>query len=192
MKTRRFRATVWLEIPLKYNEHYSQDKLEDKIQKTLQDTLDAHVDIEVSKEPIEEVADNITLFNDPVGFIAPDGNFYGLNSNDLSLAHLTLANEVWEAYKDKIEEKDFSGYGIDFDLERMGFIKIRGNEVHYYVPYKKLPIYWTEAQCTTILKYIEHIEKDTPYHCVSFGGHKVTSYMFKQMDKFAIIKLFEL
>ena len=190
MKTRRFKATVWLEIPLKYNEYYSQYKIEDKIQESLQNTLKASVDVEAFKEPIEEVADDITSFDNPVGFIAPDGNFYGANSNDLSLAHLALANEVWEAYKDKIDKKNFSGAGIDFDLERMGFIKIRENEVHYYVPYKEPPTYWTEAQCATMLKYIEHIE--TLYHWVSFGGHKVTSHMFKQMDKFAIMKLFEL
>ena len=195
MNSRRFRATVWLSIPIDVNSHYTEDKLEDEINETLYTKFNCdNIDCEVSKEPLDEVSEDITKFDEPSGFIAPDGKFYGMNSDELTLAHMALAEEVYEFYKDKFDIKNRTGYGIDFDLERNGFIKIRDNKVIYWVTDDENPIYWTKEQCDTVLNYIRHMESLS--NCVVFsnGAHNfdVTSSQFSQMDKFSILKKFGL
>ena len=213
MYNRKFKVTLTVEVPISDSYPMNPDGIETLLE-TYLDGLHPEI-FEINKEPLENIHkdwtecelepsednEDITNFPDPVGFIAPDGKFYGGNVGYDPLMHILYAKEVWEAYKDKINENTIKKYGysnggLDYDLERWGFIKIRPNEVIYYVPYEKTipPILWTKEQCATVMRYIEKTKEI--YNCgVKFKdicgkSTYVTKEKFAKMSDADIINCF--
>lgn len=206
MKTRRFRITAFIDVPFDHDLHFSENELEALISKRLSGNGITVDYVEASKQPLDEIHDyygddleDITEFEHPVGFIAPDGKFYGCESSDFSLAHIALAEEVWEHYKDVVSENNpdckfiSTGKGLDFDLEHWGFIKVRDGKLHYYTNSENVK-YWTDAQVETVYKYIKHYcdTYKTKFPLGDWKTKRVTASQFKQMDKFAILECFGL
>lgn len=219
MYSREFKITLTVSIPLSSDYKCTEDQAETLVQSSLHDAgIESNI-IDIDKVPIEYVhkdyygddydieddPEDITKFEGPTGYIAPDGKFYGGNSAYDSFMHIMMAQEVYDSYKDKIDTSICrrSSGGIDYDLERWGFIKVRDSDICYYVPYEKEGkiVYWTDEQRATVLRYMKHYEKLT-YDQVGRAyqirfrdacGHTtpVSASKFAQMDKFAIIKCFD-
>ena len=68
----------------------------------------------------------------PVGFLGPDGRWFLIDSSENGLAHIYLAEHVFDAYADYIEQKRIFVFHIDRDLEHAGIIKLHGDMVRYY------------------------------------------------------------
>lgn len=216
MYTREFKITMKVSLPISSEYSCDEDTITTLVESALNDSgMNAEI-WEVDEVPLEYVhkdyygedlnpeddPEDITKFPDATGYICPDGKFYGGSAEYDSFMHVAIAKEVWKAYKDSIDTSlcTHSSTGLDYDLERWGFIKIRDGEICYYVP----PVregkitYWTDAQRETVLRYMKFFEK---YHkdCnayVMFSdacGHKtsIPASKFAQMDKFAIIKCFD-
>ena len=213
MYRRKYKITLTIDVPI--SDKYGMD--EDSIADFVKAYLKVHNPeiFEISKQPLEEIHDDwqgghlnpeddpedITKFQNAVGYIAPDGKFYGGENGYSPLMHMLYAKEVWEAYKDKINENtirtyEYSCSGLDYDLERWGFIKVRSMELHYYVPYhgSAPAIPWTTAQCNTVMRYIKMFEKtrNCSVSFVSQCGHGtyVSSKDFAKMNDADIINCF--
>lgn len=138
MYRRKYKITLTIDAPI--SDKYGMD--EDSIADLLKAYLKVHNPeiFEISKQPLEEIhedwqdgplnpeddPEDITKFPNAVGYIVPDGKFYGGEDGYDPLMHVLYAKEVWEAYKDKISENTIRTYGhssggLDYDLERWGF-----------------------------------------------------------------------
>ena len=95
MNSRRYKVSIYLDIPFDFNNHLSSDELGKVIENKLSETFrNSIIEVECSKQPLPEIHDieyidnndmeDILSFKHPVGFIAPDGLFYGMESNELS------------------------------------------------------------------------------------------------------------
>ena len=209
MKSRRFKVEMFIDVPISPN-GCTEEQTEKLIEQTLSE-YGCFVDINIcEKEPLENVhkdfqgnelsfeddVNDISHFEDPIGFIAPDGKFYGCAENDISLAHICLSNEIYDTYRDYIHTNlPYSNYhNLDFELEACGFIKVRGNRLYYYTGTDKI-FYWTAEQIETVKRYIRtqelkcnkkvgFVKTNTDVVFVSYGT-------FIQMDKISIIKIFQ-
>lgn len=208
MNTRRYKVTCYIEVPIKFGQSIkSESDMENLIsEKLFEEGL--YADVEVDKmplpdeleEPYGEHVEDITDFESPVGFIAPDGKFYGMEDGIEGLAHLALAHEIYEYYKDIVGDYKRSSYGIDYDLESMGFIKIHGCTIRYSF-HSSHPKYWTDAQKSTVYRYMKEMEerdsKIEHFHgpSIDFDGIGDNSglkwsHEFRQMDDIAIMSCF--
>lgn len=117
------------------------------------------------------------------GFIAPDGNFFGLNGVTANLLHINLADAIIEYYGLE-EEASKEEFGRDFFLlGKKGFIKITGVHVYYegydeILGKKVVPI--TSKQIDTLKKYGRN------YTQLLFGPENVpfTVEIFETLDEF--------
>lgn len=82
--------------------------------------------------------DNIQIRHDlqdltvPVGYLGPDGRWFLIDVSEHVLAHLYLAEHVYDAYAGYIEQNHIFIFQIDRDINRVGIIKVRGDMVRYY------------------------------------------------------------
>lgn len=213
MYRRKFKVTLTVDVPISNSYKMDADGIESLLKSYLENLNPEIFDID--KEPLENIhndwqgeplkpvddPEDITNFPDAVGYIAPDGKFYGGNVNYDPLMHILYAKEVWEAYKDKIDNDvirtyGYSSGGIDFDLERWGFIKVRQSEIRYYVPFDKItpPILWTSAQCNTVMRYIKMVEsvynRGITFKTQCGHGTYIDSKKFAKMSDADIINYF--
>lgn len=213
MYRRKYKITLTVDVPISDQYKMDEDGISSLVSTYLKE-LNPEI-FEISKQPLEEIHDDwqgdtlsaeddpedITKFPNAVGYIAPDGKFYGGEDGYDPLMHILYAKEVWEAYKDKISEDTirtygYSSAGIDYDLERWGFIKVRSGEIRYYVSYRGTTpaIPWTLAQCNTVMRYIQMLENihNCSLSFVSQCGHGtyVSSKEFAQMSDADIINCF--
>ena len=200
MKTRRFRVTSYIELPFDYSNHWTEEQLASYIERMLfkDATLKAHdVDVEASKQPLPEIhedpsQEDITSFVSPAGYIAPDGKFYGMESKDCGLCHLAIADEVYEYYSSIMDMNTSSTHmSAEAYLEDSGFIKVRGYEILYSTDFDTKPIYWTDEQKETVVRFMKHVETEYGLNVRFHDYGVVKSYELSQMDKFAIIKKFD-
>ena len=130
--TRRLaKVTLYVDIPSDYNES----------------TLDMTINHKLNEIGIYQTgpsetmvsdpgSDNPKDFEEPVGFIAPDGKFYLVESRTDALAHLHLAEFVKNLYQEKgmldnLYRYYGAGYSLDYVLERVGFVKVHGLDIRY-------------------------------------------------------------
>jgi len=207
MKTRRYKVTMYVDVPL-FNDNL-HIKNEKTMEKYLTDKLgedDIHGEFEISKAPLPSEIngdiyydpENITDFEHPVGYIAPDGLFYGVEEDVDPLVHIALARELYQYYKDVYPDRDDPAIlEIDESLEHMGFIKIHDSTCRYYTKPKN-PVYWTDKQNETVYKWMKHMENTTyvgisrPCKLEGIGNNSgyYWSSEFRQMDKFAVMNCF--
>lgn len=131
-KTRLAKVELYLEVPTNGEDGVlGEDGTLALIENALSSkdiTFTSFGDINLS--PIFD--DNIDNYVHPVGYLGPDGRFFVIESVEDGLAHLSLAHIVEEVYKDKIDYRYMnSTYGLDYDLEKAGFIKVHENSIRY-------------------------------------------------------------
>jgi hypothetical protein len=91
--------------------------------------------------------DDQSKFKNPVGFLAPDGKFFLIETEENGLAHLALAKRVHDLYEPTIAERI---YGVSYEqwLENAGFIKVHCSEVRYFAN-KHYSGFWDQPDVRT-------------------------------------------
>lgn len=136
----------------------------------------------------------------PVGFLGPDGRWFLIDSSENGLAHIYLAEHVYDAYADYIKENRIFVGRIDQDLEHVGIIKVHGSMVRYYAKCA-FGGYHDQGWCETpevtdiqMERLCEYAKKFGDNGRLSFNKtYPKWSYTaLKQMNRIQINKLFEL
>lgn len=135
----------------------------------------------------------------PVGYLSPDGRWFLIESSENGLAHIYLAEHVYQEYEPWIREQRIFFMGVDDALERAGFVKVHGWDVRYYsgVPYggysdqgtcRTPPV--TDVQVRRLCGYIRRFG----YMGEVFvnGGRRTSANDLASMDRPALAKLFSL
>ncbi len=206
-KKRYAKVTLYLEVPSYEGDSvFDEYDIADIISKRVTDKKDIF-----ETGPAEAIlspvgSDDPSKFKAPVGFIAPDGKFYLLESTENGLAHLTLANLVYSIYKDSINHKimmNRSSYSLDYRLEYAGFIKVHAYDIRYYAhldinfdPTGKNCLYTpdiTDAQKEALITYIKKFNLDK-YSFVNDTQYTTKDLikLLKEGDIFVIRKIFEI
>ena len=124
-------------------------------------------------------------------WISPEGVIYGLNGEIDDMLHIEMANMLVSqgTVKAQTLKQEHNAYLI---LEQSGWAKLNNNwiifEPDVYISDEHKKQFITPVQQERIAQYL-HIH----YSDIGKFGilhHKVSSFMFKQMDQFAINKLF--
>lgn len=202
-KRRLAKITMYLDVPSLYEDNQGSVKFhsEESICRYIEQNLpkDVHTtswsDIIIS--PIE--GDNPKDFENPVGYIAPDGRFFLIESDENGLAHIHLSYRVYQLYSDLVN--GVYGTSLENKLENSGFIKVHSMEIRYYSRMQYSGFYnqekefsprINEAQQESIIRYLEYImEKKFPgYKYVSINGHLVERSKIKQADNIQFNKYF--
>ncbi len=193
-KTRYAKATIYLEVPEDLDDEY---KVEHEIERLLdygQLHFTGPADVIVS----EPGSDEPEKFVSPVGYIAPDGKFYLMESSENGLAHLELAPLMIKLYGDKLDRILLYGDGmsIDYGLERAGFIKVHKFDIRYIAHFQagfgsneRYTPDITDAQLESILRYCKLWSYDG---CIGINGKRMEVSKIKQADKLALRKIFSL
>lgn len=133
----------------------------------------------------------------PVGYLAPDGKWFLLETTDDALAHLALSKYVYDKYKAQLERV----YGPQTEqiLEHGGFIKVHDSDVRYFA---KISYggYYDQGWCETPSVTDAQIEELCKYgKKFGYGGELIfndesrcTVSELKQMDAIMRDKLFTL
>ena len=154
------------------------------------DDLDRFIDAAQEINEIKELkpVENYE-YHDAI-WLAPDGTMYGLCGEISNMLHNTMAEMLCEQgiIKPDTERQERNPYII---LEEDGWVKIHGDWVMFEPnPFDKPKQFMTEAQVKSLCKYL-----DKNCHMLGKFGiqhEMVLTYQLKQMDKFAINKLYEL
>jgi len=193
-KTRYAKATIYLEVPENLDDEY---KVESEIERLLdcgQLHFTAPADVMVS----EPGSDEPEKFEEPVGYIAPDGKFYLMESSENGLAHIELAPLMIKLYGDNLDRILLYGDGmsIDYGLEKAGFVKVHGFDIRYLAHFQagfgdneRYTPDITDSQLESIIRYCQLWNYDG---CVDVNGKKVKLSAIKQADKLALRKIFSL
>lgn len=193
-KSRYAKATIYLEVPEDLDDEY---KVESEIERLL-DYGQLHFTGPAEVMVSEPGSDEPEKFVSPVGYIAPDGKFYLMESSENGLAHLELAPLMLKIYGDKLNTILLygSGMSIDYGLERAGFVKVHTFDIrylaHFQAGFGSNEVYTpdiTDAQLESILRYCKLWNYDG---CVDINGKRVSVSMIKQADKLALRKIFSL
>jgi len=193
-KTRYAKATIYLEVPEDLDDEY---KVEREIERLL-DYGQLHFTGPAEVMVSECGSDEPEKFVSPVGYIAPDGKFYLMESSENGLAHLELALLMLKIYGDELDSRLLYGDGmsIDYGLEKAGFVKVHGFDIrylaHFQVGFGDNERYTpdiTDAQLESILRYCKLWNYDG---CIDVNGKKVKVSAIKQADKLALRKIFSL
>ena len=200
-KTRLAKVELYLEVPTQDGETVlGEDGTLNYIEEALEAkgiTFASFGDINLS--PIFD--DEVEKYKKPVGYLAPDGKFYVIESDEDGLAHLALAPLVYEAYKDSIDHRFMgSSFGLDYDLEKAGFIKVHQYEIRYFSHCAvNTRDGWmdspdpTEEQKMALVRYIKKFNLGRE---VFVNDHRYTvkelTKILKEGDELAIRKVFEL
>lgn len=193
-KKRYAKATIYLEVPEDLDD---ECKVEHEIERLL-DYGQLHFTGPAEVMVSECGSDDPEKFENPVGYIAPDGKFYLMESSDNGLAHLELAPLMLKLYGDKLDRILLYGDGmsIDYSLEKAGFVKVHGFDIrylaHFQVGFGDNERYTpdiTDAQLESILRYC----KLWNYEGEVYVNEKRTEVSkIKQADKLALRKIFSL
>jgi len=193
-KKRYAKATIYLEIPEDLDD---ECKVEREIERLLdygQLYFTGPADVMVSGCGSDEPE----KFINPVGYIAPDGKFYLMESSECGLAHIELAPLMLKIYGDKLDRILLYGDGmsIDYGLEKAGFVKVHKFDIRYlahfqagFGDYERYTPDITNAQLESILRYCKLWNYDG---CICVNGKRVKVSTIKQADKFALREMFSL
>lgn len=162
-KTRLARVTLYLEVPTQgaaenvLGEEGTLNLIESAL-KSKDICFTSYGDINLS--PIFD--DDIEQYKKPVGYLAPDGKFYVIESDEDGLAHLQVSRVVYNKYIGT-RYMPHGRYGASFEdtLDKNGFIKVHENDIRYFVhiplnPYSDDPLRSpdpTQAQIDALIKY---------------------------------------
>ena len=196
--TRRLaKVTLYLDVPSEYGEGTLEQDIEHKLS-------ELGIDITGPSETMisDPGSDNPKDFEEPVGFIAPDGKFYLVESRTDALAHLHLAPFVKELYEQKgiLDNLNMfnSGLSLDYTLERAGFVKVHKYDIRYVAHFALYggandePVYTpdlTDAQIKSIIRYgkLFNYEGD-----VFVNDKRVPLSTIAQADLFCLRNIFDI
>lgn len=193
-KKRYAKATIYLEVPEDLDDEY---KVESEIERLL-DYGQLHFTGPAEVTVSEPGSDEPERFIEPVGYIAPDGKFYLIESSENGLAHLELAPLMLKLYGDKLNNILLygSGMSIDYGLERAGFVKVHTFDIRYIAHlqagFGSNEVYTpdiTDAQLESILRYCKLWNYEGR---VDVNGRITEVSKIKQADKLALRKIFSL
>ena len=196
--TRRLaKVTLYLDVPSEYREGTLEQDIEHKLS-------ELGIDMTSPSETMvsDPGSDNPKDFEEPVGFIAPDGKFYLVDGDTDGLAHLHLAPFVKELYEQKgiLDNLNMfnSGLSLDYTLERAGFVKVHKYDIRYvahfalYEGANDEPVYTpdlTDAQIKSIIRYgkLFNYEGD-----VFVNDKRVPLSTIAQADLFCLRNIFDI
>jgi hypothetical protein len=159
---------------------------------------------EINLSPIFD--DDIEQYEKPVGYLAPDGKFYVIESDEDGLAHLQVSRVVYNKYIGT-RYMSYGRYGVSFEdtLDKNGFIKVHEKDIRYFVhiplnPYSDDPLRSpdpTQAQIDALIKYAKLFHWDLRgERSIEVNERTCELGRFIKIlqggDKLAIRKLFEL
>ena len=206
-KTRLAKVELYLEVPTQGG---AENVLgEEGTLKLIESTLEAkgirftsYGDINLS--PIYD--DDIERYEKPVGYLAPDGKFYVIESDEDGLAHLQVSRVVYNKYIGT-QYMPHGRYGVSFEdtLDKNGFIKVHEKDIRYFVriplnPYSNDTLMSpdpTQAQVDALIKYARLFHWDlNGERSVEVNERTYELERFIKIlrggDKLAIRKLFEI
>jgi hypothetical protein len=131
-KRRLAKVTMYLEVPAVNpgtETWYTEDELCNRIESSLPIGFNTTSWSDINISDIE--SDDQTDFEKPVGYLAPDGKFFLIETEENGLAHLALARRVHDLYEPTFTERIY-GKSYEQWLENAGFIKIHCSEVRYF------------------------------------------------------------
>lgn len=203
-KTRLAKVTLYLEVP-SISDQFGYDNTwysEDEICQMIENNVCQNGIITTSYSDIiisDIEGDSPDKFKNPVGWLAPDGKFFLIESEEEGLAHLSLSRRVYDLYKNDL--KRVYGRNTENTLERAGFIKVHCSEIRYFsnLFYQG---YYDQGECRTPLinqtqreSLNEYFETHPEYkQYLSINGHRynINWKKFSQSDHIQFNKLFEL
>lgn len=175
-------------LELQYN-RYSHGDFEEEKQKS--NSLNNYIKTEINYSKIEEFNPVNILDNYDAGWLAPNGDFYGLNGEIANFLHLKIADKLQE--KGLIPSEDLE-YGKDFWLERNNWVKVTGNWILYYgynhhKYYNEDNIPLTSIQKELIYKYGQTCHKGV----LRLGDNKeqISAARFNMTEPLMLKKYFE-
>ena len=147
-KRRLAKVTLYLEVPAVNEETetwYTEDELCEQIEDNLPEGFVTTSWSDINISDIE--GDNQSKFKNPVGYLAPDGKFFFIETEENGLAHLALARRVHDLYAPTFTERI---YGVTYEqwLDNAGFIKIHCSEVRYFAN-RHYSGYWDQPDVRT-------------------------------------------
>lgn len=193
-KKRYAKATIYLEVPEDLDDEY---KVECEIERLL-DYGQLHFTGPAEVMISECGSDEPEKFVSPVGYIAPDGKFYLMESSECGLAHIELAPLMLKLYGNQLDNILLygSGMSIDYGLERAGFIKVHQFDIRYLahlqVGFGSNEVYTpdiTDAQLESIFRYCKLWNYEG---CITINERRTKVSKIKQADKLALRKIFSL
>jgi len=108
------------------------------------------------------------------GFIAPNGDVYGMDGETSTLIHLTLSDKLAQDF-DLSEYQDWGVNNNDYALDKAGWVKFHYDTFNKYSHRKN---HITDAQADTIAKYAT----DFLDGIIGFEHNTTTVAKWKQMD----------
>jgi len=199
-KKRYAKVTLYLEVPSNYED---EDHLASDVAAFIDENLKGFTTTAPAEAIMSEPgSDDIDNFCEPVGYLAPDGKFYIIESEEDGLAHLSLAPLVERTYRDTIDCRLMgSTYGLDYDLEKAGFIKVHCSDIRYLA---HRPVHggragWldtpdpTEEQISALVSYARKFNLDGTIW-VNERSYELNDFVkkIKQGDEFVLREIFNL
>lgn len=205
-KTRLAKVELYLEVPTTdgdkvYGEYGTLDLIERILHSSGIETTGPG---EINLSPIFD--DDINNYKNPVGYLAPDGKFYVIESSENGLAHLEISRVVYAKYIGT-QYMPHGRYGVSFEdtLDKNGFIKVHEKDIRYHVhiplnPYSDNPNYSpdpTQEQIDALIDYVRRFHWSHYSERLVFVNereYEVDTFIkiMRSGDKLAIRKVFEL
>ena len=167
-------------------------------------TIDSYISAqkEIDKKLKDPIKPNPITDMNNAGWLAPNGDWYGLNGNIANQLHNQIADALLEAGIIKLEKQDLGN--PDGHLSRKGWAKVHQHNVLYegysYAKRGLGPrIKMTKEQIHALHKYGQHfiIKGDTPYLALGLAGmggvqsHKVSAVRFEYMTDEELEQMFD-
>lgn len=200
-KTRLARVTLYLEVPTQ--NAIGRVKGEDDTLSSIESILFNKGYIptaegEISLSPIFD--DDVFSYKHPVGYLAPDGKFYVIESEENGLAHLEVSSVVYNKYYNSpyIQLSRLGGC-LEDTLEKNGFIKVHEQDIRYFAHmylgkdsltnttnYSPDP---TPEQVRALIKYCKHFNLEGENF---INERRFDMRVLQNGDPLSIRKLFEI
>ena len=203
-KRRLAKVTLYLEVPTvnpETNTWYTEYELCKQIEDNLPEDFETTSYSDIIMSDIEE--DDQSKFKNPVGYLAPDGKFFLIESEENGLAHLALARRVHDLYEPTFTERIYSGGKYEYWLENAGFIKVHCGDIRYFAnkqysgfynqPNARTP-FVTEQQRESLIHYFTVHKELIPYACVNDSRYRSRDIVsrFKTADFIQFQQIFYL
>ena len=180
---------------LRWNKVVNKDSGSDKM-------LDSYLKAnrEIDKKLSKKITPNPITDMNSAGWLAPNGDWYGLDGEIANMLHNTLADALVEACVVPESESE----SPDTWLSRNGWARVQKHNVQFegYVQAKHGvagKVKMTETQMRQLATYAKHfaLHNDSQYLSLGLGGyagkftHKISAARFEMMDHVELEKMFD-
>ena len=155
--------------------------------------LDSYIEASIENDKIDNLEPIPPTEFRNACWVSPEGEIYGMNGEIANMLHINIADILVERgiIKPSNKREELNSYTI---LESNGWVKLHDDWVMFepntYIGEEEKKQFMTEKQQEVIAEYLHNHFGDIG----KFGylHTPISSFMFKQMDKFVINKLFEI